>query len=564
MRELPPPPISKDPPRPATAATTATASSMESKRAIKYGTGRHANTELSPQPSEKPEDPLNWPLWKKHLNLLALLSMVALVGVMKTAYISVNGIIAMSEDVSYTAAVALTGAPLILSAVTGMLSMVVAKIWGKRPVYLVSMVLIFWGVTWNTHVRGNLGQNMAARVFQGLGWGAFDTLVLGSIQDTYFEHERQYVIVAHHAVSLLTMLGSPLLGGVASAGPRSFEVQFEIMSAFLSVSVLLIIFAAPETAYDRVLEPEGQSPTISRSQALVPVVTYTKEAALEYLATMKPWSYQASEINMRLILQAPRALVAPTNGLLFAVTILPHAGLWGLAGSLSLLFTPLPFLLSSSSLGALMTGPFIVAAPVGIALSLPIAQRYFRTTVHLGTLAVGGALASVGLLGFGLYLAAAMEMPTDGSAGPSSTPWDLGFLGDRVSLPVASFLLGLLAAGSLALDATTRPVIQRSTAFTSANLAASLRSTADMHGGLACLRSLVVGAFVLGLPSAIVAWDGLKSVALGMGVTQIFVIAAVAAVYWYWDENVRRLDGLVMGLVDLDELKRPSSFFDAD
>lgn len=195
IEERPPMPVSKDPPRPATAATTATmattASAMTyastmSQRTIKYGTGKHANVELSPQPSEDPEDPLNWPLWKKHLNLVALLSMVALVGVMKTAYISVNTKIAIEEDVSYTAAVALTGAPLMVSAVAGMASSIIARIWGKRPVYLVSMVMIFMGVVLNTHARGNLAENMAARIFQGLGWGAFDSLVLGSIQDTYF------------------------------------------------------------------------------------------------------------------------------------------------------------------------------------------------------------------------------------------------------------------------------------------------------------------------------------------------------------------------------------------
>ena len=59
--------------------------------------------------------------------------------------------------------------------------------WGEHTyIHLVSMIMIFVGTVWNTRVRGDLAQNMAARVFQGLGWGAFDTLVLGSIQDTYF------------------------------------------------------------------------------------------------------------------------------------------------------------------------------------------------------------------------------------------------------------------------------------------------------------------------------------------------------------------------------------------
>ncbi|KAI1370262.1 MFS general substrate transporter [Hypoxylon crocopeplum] len=568
IEERPPRPISKDWPRPATAATTATTatgssfSSTTSQRTIKYGTGKYAKVELSPQPSEDPEDPLNWPLWKKHLNLGALLYMVALVGVMKTAYISVNSVIAIEEDVSYTAAVALTAVPLMMSAVTGLASLIIARIWGKRPVYLVSMVMIFMGVVWNTHVRGSLAENMAARIFQGLGWGSFDTLVLGSIQDTYFEHERQSMIILHYSVSVATMLGSQLLGGVASAGPRAFEVQFEIISAFLSIAILLLVFGAPETTYDRVVGPDEQPSTMERSQSLWPTVTYTKEAALDYVAKMKPWPYKANEIDLPLILQAPRAMLAPTTALLFTVTLLPYAGLWSLAASLSLLFSPLPFMLSSAPLGTLLTGPFLLATPVAIALAFPLFHKRFTQTVHLTALAIGTAFASIGMFGFGLYVAGSMEMPADGSAEPFSTPWDLGL--NRVSLPVASFLLGLLAAGSLALDATIRPVIQRSTAFTSASLAVGLRNTADMHGGLSCLRSLVVGAFILGLPNAIFEWDGLRMAALGMGIAQIIVTAAVCGVHWYWDENVRRLDGRVMGLIDLSLLKRTASFFETD
>ncbi|XXG99382.1 hypothetical protein Hte_005719 [Hypoxylon texense] len=599
MEEKPPRPISKDPPRPNTAATTATTmtvatmatgvsyASTASQRTIKYGTGRYAKVELSPQPSEDPEDPLNWPLWKKHLNLLALLVMVALVGVMKTAYISVNSAIAIGEDVSYTAAVALTAVPLMLSAVTGLASLIIARIWGKRPVYLVSTALIFIGMVWNTHVRGNLAENMAARVFQGLGWGAFDALVLGSIQDTYFvsnvlfkhssedvnlplpqEHERESKIMIHYAVSTGTMLGSPLLGGVASAGPRGFELQFEIMSAFLSVSILLLVFGAPETTYDRAVSPDAQPPTLERSQALWPNVTYTKEAAIEYLLKMMPWSYKADEIDMSLILQAPRAMLAPTTGLLFTVTLLPYAGFWGLASSLSLLFSPLPFMLASADLGALMTAPFLLGTPIVMALALPLFHRRFTQTIHLATLAAGTVLASIGMLGFGLYVAGSMEMPIHSSSSSSSpsaatpltTPWDLGL--DRVSLPVASFLLGLLAAGSLVLDATVRPAVQRSTAFTSASLAVGLRNTADMHAGLACLRGLAAGALVLALPDAVFAWDGLRTAALGMGAAQVAAAAAAGGVYWYWDENVRRLDGRVMGLIDLSILKRTASFFD--
>ncbi|KAI1635074.1 hypothetical protein F4809DRAFT_473698 [Biscogniauxia mediterranea] len=551
----PRPPMPDDSPRPMTASTKRLSfSSAGVERGLKYGKGKHSGIELSPQPSDDPQDPLNWPLWRKHLNFAALLVMVALVGAMKTAYISVDSFIAIEEGVSYTAAVALTGAPLIISAATGMASTVIARIWGKRPVYLVSTILIFIGVVWNTQVNGRVGENMAARVFQGMGWGAFDTLVLGSIQDTYFEHQRQSKILIYYVVSVATTWGSPLLGGIASSGPAGFAVQFEIISCFMTIAIPLIVFGVPETTFDR-SSLDAAPPTLARSQSFWPGRTLTKKAALDYIGKMKPWSYKAKTIDPALIMQAPRAMVAPSTLLLFVATLIPHAGLWGLASSVSLLFSPMPFVLPEAILGALMVGPFILATTTALASGLSCFQRRFTPTVHLTALAMGTALASVGLLGFGLYLEGLMRMPADGPRNPTSTLWDLRFVGERISFPVVSLLLGLLAAGSVALDDAAAPVVRRSTAFTSANVAVGLRNTADMHAGLACLRSVAAGAFVIGVPNAVWAWDGLRATALGMGVTQVFLGAALCAVWWYWDEDIRRLDGRVMGLVHLSDLK---------
>lgn len=52
--------------------------------------------------------------------------------------------------------------------------------------YLVSVALLFIGSMWGMRTLGSFREGMASRVFQGLGWGAFDTLVLASIYDTYF------------------------------------------------------------------------------------------------------------------------------------------------------------------------------------------------------------------------------------------------------------------------------------------------------------------------------------------------------------------------------------------
>ena len=171
---------------------------------IKYGTGKYADTELVPQPSDDPEDPLvseaeaqrtlketnlskNWPRWRRDLNLVSLLFMVGLIGGMKTAFVTTSGSLVAHYGVSSAAIGALTGGPIILSTVTGLAASIGAKIVGKRPIYLASTLFIFIGTLVNmTAAADSYSVCLRARMLQGLGWGAFDTLVMGSIQDTYY------------------------------------------------------------------------------------------------------------------------------------------------------------------------------------------------------------------------------------------------------------------------------------------------------------------------------------------------------------------------------------------
>jgi hypothetical protein len=39
---------------------------------LKHGTGKNSHIILAPQPSEDPNDPLNWSWWKKHMILVII------------------------------------------------------------------------------------------------------------------------------------------------------------------------------------------------------------------------------------------------------------------------------------------------------------------------------------------------------------------------------------------------------------------------------------------------------------------------------------------------------------
>lgn len=112
--------------------------------------------------------------------------MVGLIGGMKTVFITTAGSLVTHYRVSNMAIGALTAGPLMVSTLTSLVGSIVAKLYGKRPVYLISTLFLFFGTIWNMTAGDNYGSCLGARVFQGLGWGSFETLVMGSIQDTYF------------------------------------------------------------------------------------------------------------------------------------------------------------------------------------------------------------------------------------------------------------------------------------------------------------------------------------------------------------------------------------------
>jgi hypothetical protein len=379
------------------------------------------------------------------------------------------------------------------------------------------------------------------------------------------EHERAPRIALYRVISVATTWGPPLIGGVASQGIRSFGLQFAIIAIFFIPATLLIAFAVPESAFNRAFKSWAQTPATAaslsgpqRSMRLPSRHPVPVERVRRYLVTMKPCIYKGGRQDLPTMLQAPNGLVAPTTLLLVLVSFLPLAALWGLVSSLSLLFSTLPWLAPPSAIGTLMSGPWLLSViTAGIFAFSPTWKRRFGRSTNALAIAAGSILVFISLLAFGLYLNASMAPKAD---------FVLSFSNDgAISFPTLSFLLGMLAAGFYTMDAATLgPLINRSTQFTSSNLSVAFRCTADMEAAVAVWRSLLSGIFVIALPNAVWYWAGLRAACVGLAVAQALVAAAVGAVWWFHEEYVRRLDGRMLGCVDLAGLKQDRSFFDAD
>lgn len=109
----------------------------------------------------------------------------AVVGILKTLFVSTTSIIATQLNVSYVAAASLTGVPFIFAALSGIGASILAAVIGKRSLYVVGGVLMLIGALWNMQIEASFAQFMVSRLIQGIGWGMSEALILGSIGDLF-------------------------------------------------------------------------------------------------------------------------------------------------------------------------------------------------------------------------------------------------------------------------------------------------------------------------------------------------------------------------------------------
>lgn len=388
--------------------------------------------------------------------------------------------------------------------------------------------------------------------------------------DAFKEHERNLRLSIYTVIVVTTTWGSPLLGGITSRGQTGFELQFTVLSCFFVLAVPAIALGVPETAYDRTnalprIDEGGESPYkesmcqgISRDRIL--------DAINDYIVKMKPYSYTSGSADSVTLLEAPRAFIAPTTLILFFTSFFSYSSLWALSSTLSLLFHSV---YTTTTIGVLMTGPWLLATATATALALlplfilrlqsrfPVLSSIptqFNNKVITVAITAGSFLSFIGILTFGLHTNAGID-----NGKISST-----------NLPAISFVLGLLAAGAHIFDAISRPLIGLSTAST--------RHENDMMAGAACWRTLFAGILVIAVPSgisssssgaALSSGHGLRDICIGFAVVQTVIAAMAAGVWWFYGEEVRRWDGMVMKLEDSGAAGKRSkgregSFFDTD
>ncbi|KAI4718172.1 MFS general substrate transporter [Aureobasidium sp. EXF-10727] len=223
---------------------TANVLDQEWKRDPTLKRDKTGNIILVPQPSEDPNDPLNWPLWQRDLMLL-LLCVVAAIATTASSLVAANSVVlAVVFKVKFQDAALLTAYHLCGVGVASWLFVPLARVWGKRHIFLLGALLMVASSAWGGSTQKNLNYKSLiwARIFQGIGLAPFESLVNDVVGDLYFVHERGFRMAFTNSVAI---------GFITTDNSLGWQWSFDFLSIFMGAGFVLLFLFLPETAYQR-------------------------------------------------------------------------------------------------------------------------------------------------------------------------------------------------------------------------------------------------------------------------------------------------------------------------
>ncbi|CDK27141.1 unnamed protein product [Kuraishia capsulata CBS 1993] len=209
---------------------------------------------LIPQPSKSPNDPLNWPTWRKQVHFWSLFWFSTIMTSCANFVGPIYTNMAIDFNVSYNALNTGAGVAWLMLGVSCLFSQPLARKFGRRPVYLsATLLVVISGVVFGSPYT--FGSYMAYNVLVGIGSGPVDSLIEASIADIFFLHQHgKYMAIFSLALGYGSGFG-PLIAGYVS---QNMSVQWcGFLTAIIAGSFLVFqIFFLEESLFQRKIDEE--------------------------------------------------------------------------------------------------------------------------------------------------------------------------------------------------------------------------------------------------------------------------------------------------------------------
>jgi multidrug resistance protein len=211
---------------------------------------RHGRVDLDPLPSMSLDDPLNFPQWKKVMNLIGV-SLQSLGGMMMCTVV-LPSLTVLSEvlDTEFTKVSYYGSVPILFLGLSTLFWKPIANRYGRRPVWIVStFISIFFAL--GSALCNSYGVMMTMRVFSGIFHAPALSIGGATIGETFFAHERgRQVGIWSLAFTIGPPLGA-LLGGICVYQTDNWRWSYWLLLIYIAFTLVFVILFCPETLYVR-------------------------------------------------------------------------------------------------------------------------------------------------------------------------------------------------------------------------------------------------------------------------------------------------------------------------
>tara|TARA_R110002003_G_scaffold193_4_gene14953 strand:- start:12610 stop:14430 length:1821 start_codon:yes stop_codon:yes gene_type:complete len=220
---------------------------------------------LEPQPEDSANDPLNWRQYRRDLALVSL-GFYCMVGGGMTPLLAAGfNDVARTYNVTIPQVALTTGLYMLGLGLGSVVASPTAILFGKRPVYLVAIILFVLSSVWCA-LSPTYASLVVARIVQGFAVSPVECLPSATIAEIFFLHERAYRLGIY---TLLLLGGKNLIPLVSAVIVQSLGWRwvFWITAIVVGFCFFLIFFFVPETFWDRAPRPAKRR---ARSQSRSP------------------------------------------------------------------------------------------------------------------------------------------------------------------------------------------------------------------------------------------------------------------------------------------------------
>ncbi|OTA58932.1 MFS general substrate transporter [Hypoxylon sp. EC38] len=217
--------------------------------ALRHGKGRDSDVLLVPQPSDSPNDPLNWSLLKKDLMLFFICIDTAVVGAWGPMI--TPGFVEMTSQfgISYNKLNGDLGYGILMIGLSCFVTNSMAVVWGRRPIFLLGNLLLFISSIGGFYAH-SFNSLLGFRLIGCIGMSPFEVLVTTTIADIYFVHQRGVRLAAWGLCLSIGVGGGTIISGYIIQN-LGWNWTYGICAIIFGIWIIVLFLFCPETAYRR-------------------------------------------------------------------------------------------------------------------------------------------------------------------------------------------------------------------------------------------------------------------------------------------------------------------------